>query len=180
MENNHHVLQVPAVSAGTRSSKRNKKSGKSRSTAKPKYRDMILNAIRANGDAKGTNFQSIASYLEKKYKMKNDFIVKHTLKWLVNKKYLSGKGGRYRIATPLMPSAGRRSRKRGGGGKKKRRGKKKGKKGKKGRKGRKKRKKGKKRRRGGKKSKKGKRKRGGRRRRGRKGRKGKKGKRKRR
>jgi len=131
--------QVPALSAGySRNSRKNKKKKKKKPakriirpiqggrTRKLKYRDMVLNAIKATGEIKGSNFNKIASFVERKYRMKNDFIVKHTLKWLCEKKILLKSGGKYKLLTPIcLPSAGRRTRKKSRGGKsRKRRGKK--------------------------------------------------------
>ena len=141
--------QVPALSAGIsrkKSRRRQKKKSKRRANRPPsasyggrklKYREMVINAIRSGGESRGTNFNKICRYVDKKYRMKNDFIVKHTLKWLCDKKILSRQSGKYKLMTPLLPSAGRRRRQKGRGGKsRKRRGKKgRGKKGKKGKKG---------------------------------------------
>ena len=136
--------QVPAMSAGRvrkhGSGKKSKRGGKrllGGRGKKPKFRDMILNAIKSYGESKGSNFGKICRFIEKKYKMRNDFVVKHTLKWLLNKKVLMNNGGRYKIISPLAPSAGRKrrrtgrrrgkSRRRRKGGKRRRKGKRRGK-----------------------------------------------------
>ena len=169
---------IPALSAGySKSRKKVKKSKNLRHkrkmlvtrgggrTRKLKYRDMVINAIKAAGEMKGTDFNKICRYVEKKYKMKNDFIVRHTLKWLCDKKLLSKRSGRYKLLSPTcIPSAGRSRRRRRGKSRRRRR-RRKGRRG-----GRRRRRR---RRRGGKKKKgRGKKRRGGRRRR-RRGRRGK-------
>jgi len=67
---------------------------KNRSKKKPKYRDMIINALQ---DKERLCYERIAQYLDKYYDTRNDFVVKQTLKWLISKEVVTCSRGCYSL-----------------------------------------------------------------------------------
>nr|XP_039248771.1 histone H1-like [Styela clava] len=88
-------LDAPMPSGARKAKKRAAKKRKRRNT--PKYRDMIVKAIKALKEPKGCTPQAIAKYIEHRYKKRNDFVIKHVINWLVQKRVLSKYKGRVKI-----------------------------------------------------------------------------------
>ena len=81
-------------------SKQRRKKKKKRCKKRPKYRDMIVTAIQDKGKA---CYNRIIKFLEHRYGVRNDFVVKKTLSWLKAKDVIKNRGGCfYLTGKPLV------------------------------------------------------------------------------
>lgn len=114
-------------SSGGKKRKR-KRSAPKRRRRMPKFRDMILRVMKAINEPKGMTINAVVKAVAMKYGVHNVFVVKHVMCWLVSKRVLSRRKGRFRITgrrLKLMPKKGKKKKKRTVRRKKSKRGKRK-------------------------------------------------------
>ncbi|CAK8688418.1 unnamed protein product [Clavelina lepadiformis] len=93
MVSSEEEVKMPQMSMGR--SRGARKSGKKK--RKPKYRDMVIRAVKSLKEPKGSSYNSIARYIEERYKVRNDFVLKHVINWLCQKRVLSKKGVKVKL-----------------------------------------------------------------------------------
>lgn len=96
---------VPLVSARAKKGKSKRKKGKRK--GKPKYRDMVIRAVKSLKEPKGCTYNAIARYIEERYHVRNDFVLKHVINWLSQKKVLQKKGARVKLTGKSLKLQGR-------------------------------------------------------------------------
>jgi len=86
---------IPSASAGPGRRSRRGNSRRKRS-CRPKYRVMVMHALKAltTSKGKGCSYNAIAKYIEERYHIRNDFVLKHVINWLCRKRVLRKKGTR--------------------------------------------------------------------------------------
>ena len=75
------------------------------------YRDMVLKAIKCLGKVDGTTTEAINNYLASKFKIRNEFVVMHTLNRLVLYDVLGKSRGRYKIKKLIFSAKVRKNKK---------------------------------------------------------------------
>merc|ERR1712142_312683 len=64
----------------------------------PKYQVMIIKAIRFLKEPNGAPITAIIRYIEQKFSVRNDYMVKHVINWLCKEEKLERLGTRVKIA----------------------------------------------------------------------------------
>lgn len=99
---------IPSSGARRR---RGKRAAPRRRRRIPKYRDMIMRVIKALNEPKGVTLNAVVKGVAIKYKKHNVFVVKHVMNWLVSKRVLCRRKGRFQLTgrkLKLLPRAGKK------------------------------------------------------------------------
>merc|ERR1712119_2820 len=98
MQLRNREIATPFVSAGKRVKKVKCKRNKL------KFREMIVIALK--DEKKDSTLQKIIANIEGKYNIRNDFVVRRTLEWMLGKKMIRSCGGKYHLVTEKVKLCG--------------------------------------------------------------------------